>query len=288
MTKKIWLFILSFTITWLVWISFADVIEPNEHYVDRCVKLQNVEIDNYRVIVDTMTMIDGWNVYEPTPDKCLRSHYQFWESRQYLLDKSIDIDEITVENIQDKAIQIWELRVIWRVVNNSNPLTYESFTYKIVKTWDNYALDLIYSGQNNDFVEDSEDYELELVANEQGIELAWADRLTKFWIALFLTILIETIVLFFIAKIFRKKSQISNWRLFLIGILASTITLPLLRFVLPLFITYGVKYMVIGELLVILIEVFIIKYWLKISRGKAIIASILCNLSSYLLGLLIF
>jgi hypothetical protein len=37
-----------------------------------------------------------------------------------------------------------------------------------------------------------------------------------------------------------------------------------------------------------LIEIFIIKYWLKISRGKAILASIICNLCSYLIGLFIF
>ena len=288
MTKKIWLLILSFISIFSVGVSFADIIEDDEHDVDRCVKLQNVEIDNYRVIVDIDTVMDDWEVYEPIADKCLRWHYKFWESKQYLLDKSIDINEITKENIQDKAIQIWNLRVVWRVVKNSNPLTYESFTYKIVKTWNNYALDLAYGGENNDFVEDLENYELELIETEQWIELAWADRLTKFLIAWILTILIETIVLFIIAKLFWKKDQISNKRLIIIWILASTITLPLLRFVLPLFVTDETIYIVVWELTVTLIEIFIIKYWLKISRWKAIIASIICNLCSYLLGVLIF
>jgi hypothetical protein len=71
--------------------------------------------------------------------------------------------------------------------------------------------------------------------------------------------------------------------LILTWILASTITLPLLRFVLPLFIKDGVEYMVIWELLVTIIEVFIIKYWLKISRWKAILASVVCNLCSFLI-----
>lgn len=285
MIKKIWLFVLSFIAIFSVWVSFADIIEDDEHDVGRCVKLQNVEIDNYRVIVDIETEIDDWEVYEPSADSCLREHYKFWKSKQYLLDKSIDIDEITKENIQDKAIQIWNLRVVWRVVKNSNPLTYESFTYRIVKTWNDYALDLASSEENNDFVED---YALELVESEQGIELAWTHRLIKFSIAWILTVLIETIVLFIIAKLFRKEDQISNKRLIIIWILASSVTLPLLWFVLRLFIKDWVEYTIIGELLVILIEVFIIKYWLKISRGKAIVASILCNLCSYFVWLLIF
>ena len=65
MMKKIWLFILSFLAISMFWISFADVIDPNTHYVDRCVKLQNVEIDNYRVIVDIDTVMGDWEVYEP-------------------------------------------------------------------------------------------------------------------------------------------------------------------------------------------------------------------------------
>jgi hypothetical protein len=76
--------------------------------------------------------------------------------------------------------------------------------------------------------------------------------------------------------------------LILTWILASTITLPLLRFVLPLFIKDGVEYMVIWELLVTIIEVFIIKYWLKISRWKAILASTMCNVFSFIVWIIVF
>ena len=266
MTKKIRLFILSIiTILW-VWITFADVVEPNQHYVDKCVKLQNVEIDNYRVIVDVETVMDDWEVYEPNTDKCLRQHYHVWKTKQYLLDKSIDISEITKENIQNKAIQIWELKVNWHYVDDINPLKNETITYKIVKNWDNYKL--------------------EIAESEQGIAIPEA-RITKFFIARILTILIETLVLFAIAKLFRKKDQISNKRVALIWILASTITLPLLRFVLPIFINDETIYIIIWETLVTLIEIFIIKYWLKVSRWKAILASIACNLCSYLFGLFV-
>jgi len=285
MMKKIWLSLLSLITVISFWVSFADVIPDNSHYVNRCVRLQNVEIDNYRVIVenDTVTYRD---VYEPLAWNCLEQHYKFWESRQYLLDKSVDIEEITKENIQEKAIQIWNLDVNWWYVNNSNPLTNENFTYKIVKNWDDYMLE---ESENEviDSFENETNYTLEIVESEQGIELASVDRLVKFWIAWILTILIEILVLFAIVKLFFKKDKISNLRILLVGILASTITLPLLRFVVPLFIVDGVEYTVVWELLVTLIEVFIIKYWLKISWWKAILASVVCNLCSYLLGLLI-
>ncbi len=286
MTKKIWLFILSVVLIFWISSSFADVIDPNTHYVNRCVKLQNVEVDNYRVIVenDTVTTRD---VYEPQIGECLEQHYKFWESRQYLLDKSVNIEEISKENIQDVAIQIWNLRVIWWYVDDSNPLSNENFTYKIVKNWNDYTLEESDSESVESF-QDETDYSLEIVESEQGVELVSNNRLIKFWIAWILTILIETIVLFIIAKLFRKEDQISNKRLILIWILASTITLPLLRFVLPLFVTDGTIYMIVWELAVTLIEIFIIKYWLKVSRGKAIFASIVCNLCSFLAWLFIF
>jgi len=286
MDKKIWLLALLFITIFSVWASFADVIEPNTHYVDRCVKLQNVEIDDYRVIVenDTVTYRD---VYEPQEGQCLEQHYKFGESRQYLLDKSIDIEGITKENIQDIAIQIWNLDVNWWYVSDSNPLTSENFTYKIVKKWDDYSLEEL-DNESVEVLGDENNYTLEIVESEQGIELVSENRLIKFWIAWILTILIETIVLFAIAKLFRKEDKISNKRLILIWILASTITLPLLRFVLPLFVTDETIYMVAWELVVTLIEIFIIKYWLKISRGKAILASVICNLCSFLLWLLVF
>lgn len=306
MTKKIWLFFLSLIAIITFWISFADIIEPNTHYVDRCVKFQNVEIDNYRVIVENYGPMTD-EIYEPQANQCLEWYYQFAESTQYLLDKSIDIEGITHENIQDEAIKIWNLRAIWWYVDDSNPLSSETFTYRIIKNWDIYKLEesdteSVKSFENNEiiwdeediksldeeYIEDETDYALEIVESEEWIELANNNRLVKFLVAWILTILIETIVLFAIAKLFRKEEQISNWRLILTWIFASTITLPLLRFVLPLFIKDWVEYIVIWELLVTLIEIFIIKYWLRVSRWKAILASIFCNLFSFLIWLFIF
>ena len=283
MTKKLWLFILLvITLLWFL-VSFADVIPDNSHYLERCSKLKDAEIDKYKVVYaytydewpdwcwhgpfnlcSTEESKLRWRVVEYEVENCLPA----WNMKIYLLDERENIDILTQDNINEKAIFVWNIVVQWgEYVDNSNPLTEENTTYKIEKKGDDYKLKLT---ESNTWI---------LLDNT---------KLIKFGVAWFLTILVETIVLFFIAKLFRKKDQISNWRLIFIWILASTITLPLLRFVLPLFIKDGVEYTVIWELVVTLIEIFIIKYWLKVSRWKAILASIICNLCSYLLGLLFF
>ena len=288
--KKLWLFFLSIIAILSVWVSFADSIDPNEHYVDRCVKIENPHgISWYKLIIRTVHHDWGMishSVSSVEENKCLPHSRRYLSFRsknsRYLVDENIDMsaldnfldkygfNEIPSEEFESKLWTFFKLEGVstdWWYVSDSNPTTTETLVYKIVKDWDNYKL--------------------EILKSMWRVELN-NDILIKFWIAWILTILIETIVLFIITKLFRKKDQISNKRLILIWILASTITLPLLRFVLPLFIMDGTWYTVIWELLVTLIEVFIIKYWLKISRGKAILASIVCNLCSYLLWLIVF
>lgn len=283
MTKKLWLFILSvITLFWFL-VSFADVIPDNSHYLNRCSKLKDAEINKYKIVYaytydewpdwcwhGPFNLCSGeesklrWRVVEYDTEKCLPA----WNMKIYLLDKRENIDILTQDNINEKAIYVWNIAVEWSdYVDDSNPLTEENTTYKIEKKGDDYKLELT---ESNTWI---------LLDNI---------KIIKFWIALLITILIETIILFIIAKLFRKKDQISNWMLILVWVLASTITLPLLRFVLPLFIKDWVEYTVIWELLVTLIEIFIIKYWLKVSRWEAILASIVCNLCSYLLGLFFF
>lgn len=105
--------------------------------------------------------------------------------------------------------------------------------------------------------------------------------------SLLLTIILETIILFFLCKLFFKKDNLKTWKIILTWIVASSITLPILRFVLPhIFHNYTV-YAIVGEVFVTFVEVFIIKYLLDINRQKATIASIACNLFSVIIGLLL-
>lgn len=232
--------------------------------VDRCVRFQNTEIDNYKIIVEA-DYSEWWDIYIPEQGDCLRWYYDVWESRQYLVDKSVNLDEITRDNIQDKATLIWNLSVYpWNVWLITEPTNNEITTYKIVKVWNDYKLKVVWK-----------------------IHSIIKNKIDNFLISRPLTIIIETIILFAIAKLFWRKEQISNKKLFLFWILPTTVTLPFLWFVLPLIIWEWIRYVIIWELLVTIIEAVMIKYWLKISRWKAIIASIICNVASYGLWLLI-
>jgi hypothetical protein len=105
--------------------------------------------------------------------------------------------------------------------------------------------------------------------------------------ALFLTIFIETSVLFLLFKIVYRTSKINNWILLLTGILASMATLPYLWFIIPLFVKTRLYYIVIGEVSVTAIESIIIWGILRTNYTKALIASVLCNTTSFLIGLFI-
>ena len=105
--------------------------------------------------------------------------------------------------------------------------------------------------------------------------------------ALLITITIETTVLFLLVKIFFKKHTISNYIILLTGILASFSTLPYLWFIFPLFIKTKVLYIIICESFAVLFESAVIMGLLRTTYIKALIISIICNMSSYLIGLFI-
>ena len=108
---------------------------------------------------------------------------------------------------------------------------------------------------------------------------------SKFCISWIETIILETIMLFFICKIFYKKDNIKSRKILLTGLVASSVTLPILWFILPTILNNYLLYAIFGEIFVTAVEVIIIKYLLKISRKKAIIASVCCNLFSVLIWL---
>jgi len=109
----------------------------------------------------------------------------------------------------------------------------------------------------------------------------------KFLVALFLTLIVEVpLVLFFVRYIYKHKNiGISN--IIFIGILASALTLPYLWFVLPTFISNQVAYQIIGEFLVILIEASIYYKLLKLKTAEALLVSLVANIASVVLGLLL-
>ena len=263
MTKKLLLLSLLLVIFWF-WVSFANPIAGPGliKYSDVCYKLKNSEIDNYKVIIKSVNPDNNsfswneddrdWEVYEPNIKECTK-RTGYGESKVYLVDKNIDVKSITKKNIDDSAIFIW-------YIPGSNRASYydETKIYEIINRWGEYQLELV-----------------------QAKTIKNIRRFPFFWLW---AVIIETLVLFYIAKLFWKDNNVSNKKLLLFWIIPTTVTLPLLWFVLPLLMWDWTRYVVIWELLVIMIESIIIKYWLKISWIKAIIVSFICNLLSFLLS----
>ena len=261
MTKKLLLLSLLLVIFWF-WVSFANPIAGPGliKYSDVCYKLKNSEIDNYKVIIKSVNPDNNsfswneddrdWEVYEPNIKECTK-RTGYGESKVYLVDKNIDVKSITKKNIDDTAIFIW-------YIPGSNRASYydETKIYEIINRWGEYQLELV-----------------------QAKTIKNIRRFPFFWLW---AVIIETLVLFYIAKLFWKDNNVSNKKLLLFWIIPTTITLPLLWFVLPLIIWNEVLYVIIWELLVVLIESIIIKYWLKVSWIKAVTTSFICNLFSFI------
>lgn len=270
MTKKIWLWLLSFIAILFMWTTFANPIAPETYYI--CSMFENVEIDNYRVIVQ-----NGTEFYEPTEYSCSQcwqrpvinhEDNEWWwryfsdfsysgpTQKVFLLDKSIAVEDITEDSVESRAISIWSITSTYcdRWANKTR-------VYKIVKDWNVYTM-----------LDRTENYKIrqEMKNKVKQFPLFWS-----------IAVLIETLTLFFIAKLFWKEDEISNKKLLLFWVIPTTITLPLLWFVLPLLLWNWERYVIIWEVVVVLIEMIIIKYWLHISWWKAILASVMCNLLSF-------
>jgi hypothetical protein len=106
--------------------------------------------------------------------------------------------------------------------------------------------------------------------------------------ALFFTTIIELVFLVVIVRKFFRidGKEISNAHLFFIGFLASLTTLPYLWFLFPFFIKNTISYVVISELFAILLETVIYYFGFPLNFKKALFISTICNLFSYLAGVL--
>ena len=111
---------------------------------------------------------------------------------------------------------------------------------------------------------------------------------TLFVYALIMSIVIETIVLILLLKsLFKKEAaKIKIGQMIFTGIIATAVTIPYLWFVLPSLMS-GSIYVIVGEVLVFLVEGVIINQILKLKMSTSMIVSFICNLVSFLLGLLL-
>ncbi len=110
---------------------------------------------------------------------------------------------------------------------------------------------------------------------------------TKFLLSLILTLIIEIPILIIFLKYKIKLKNISIKKIIITGIIASTLTLPYLWFVLLAYLP-STYYLLVGEIFVIIIESLIYHSLLKLKLHKAFYVSLVANILSILVGILIF
>ena len=103
--------------------------------------------------------------------------------------------------------------------------------------------------------------------------------------SLIATLAIEVPVAFVLIRHVYRKSK--NADVIFAGIIASSLTLPYLWFVLPSFIPSRTAYICIGESAIVLIEAFVYYKILKISAKQAFVVSLMANIASVLFGIIL-
>jgi len=110
----------------------------------------------------------------------------------------------------------------------------------------------------------------------------------KFLVGLFITLIIETLVVFlFLKKIFFIK-KIKFSQLIFISFLASALTLPYLWFIFPVFLKYSLLNLLLEETVVTIIEAFIYQIFFNLSFKRSFFISLVANLLSFVFGLIAF
>ena len=105
--------------------------------------------------------------------------------------------------------------------------------------------------------------------------------------SLLLTVLMESAVLLILFRLVFKNTKIGIVRLLFAGFLASFATLPYLWFVLSTLVDQRIWFVWIGESFAVVMESFILLALLGIKYPRALFTSLICNLVSFSIGLLI-
>ena len=300
MIKKIWLFFLSAISIFWFWVSFADIILEGSHWSDKCIKITNPHgIPWYKLVVWRYEFSYGrtsYSVYDVIKNKCLPQFPQWWSSRSkdipYLINKNINIkllNNLSSDEFESRLEKFWKFIKLDQIYPNwwytKSKGSFDAITYWLAEESGEYKLVLLQRESDESWILEIEEYNVDWKKIfKENLILTYSYFIIS-WLA---TVLIETLVLFLIAKFCRKSWPIKNRKIIVVWMLASTVTLPLLRFVLPMFFSNYLLYVIIWEILVTVIETFIIKYSLKIEQKMAIFASIICNLCSFIVWLFIF
>ncbi|MBE8723550.1 hypothetical protein [Flavobacterium hungaricum] len=273
----------------LVQLSYADVAPRNTHRVPVCAKITNTN-DFYDFAI--LSCYKHWSEKKYSciivnPDECVNDgaivavRGDYLESRDsidWLNDKNIrrahiwlgtyrhvndnlkisSIDEFyKILEINDKDVVLYKYKELIRY-SDGTPSKLKKYPHALVKQYFNYNEGIYPYAEVINFLE-----------------------------ALLLTIGIETLILFLFFKTIYRNLKIRNILLLLTGITTSLATLPYVWFVFPVFIHHRIPYLIVSESFAVIIESFLIYKLLKIEFKKAFLVSLICNVISFSIGLLI-
>lgn len=106
-----------------------------------------------------------------------------------------------------------------------------------------------------------------------------------FLLSLLITLIVEVPVVFLIGHYIYKISE--KWNIIFSGIISSVLTLPYFWFILPVFISNRTTYIIIGESTIIFVEALIYFKILKLKFSQAFLVSLIANIASILIGLIL-
>lgn len=281
--------------------SYGDMVAPNTHYVQQCVKIINIDdFPDYAIFACTTGPTQkGVEYYLIKPKDCIEKGYKFnrlyimagkrsyfeyrpmgpidWLNNRNIIESSISIDSGGGNISNDSAIssieeyyEIVEITntnfVIYKCkelirYNDGTPLKITKFPFPEVRRKPKHVPEVI--------------------------EIYPSTEIFNFFKALLFTIFIETLILFLLFKTRYKSLQIQNALLLVTGIIVSFATLPYVWFVFPAFLPSRVPYIAVSECFAILAESFLIYKLLKIDYKKAFLVSLICNIISFSIGLAI-
>jgi hypothetical protein len=291
--------------------SFCDVIPNNSHSVEKCVKIIYQEEYPDFLLLATVQHPGGGapNCFLINSGKCLEKGYKFNRltiyaaRKEYLKNEILDsLDWNNDDNILKSSIHI---ESEGGYEDNSNPVSSIEEYYKISGFTDSTVIlykckELISfsDGRPLSLKTFNPDGSLNMIETQNAASTKIAKPVSAsqlypgtvvydFLKALMLTILIESLILFIIFNTWLKAFPVSNNRLLFTGIICSFATLPYVWFVLPVFIKPQLPYVIVAELSVMIIEAFIIRNLMDLQLRKALFASVLCNVCSFIIGLLI-
>lgn len=278
-TKLLLIFFVAFMfyISKNFWLS--DIISPIDNFTSRkydfkCEIIKSIpewyflvlEFINKRKHIDwTERLI--WSDYEKVSLwKCINRIWWYenwgWTYTLYL----VPDDENDIKNPKDSRFivpkyQLSTIKSIPEFMWKPHYLfDHTPHYYAIKKEWD--TIDLIYKGNEHD----------------RAKKINRIENFYFFLSSLILTILVKTSCLWILTKTSSKVST-STKRVLLTWLVASWITLPIIWYILPIFITNELWHIIGWWLIVLLIETIIIRYILKTSWWKTVLFCFICNFS---------